>query len=74
MLGRTREQRKASAFLRAQLSLKQAVERIDYDFDVIRPKLAEIAEIEKTAQPGIGPSPEDAVGGQRGQDESGLEF
>ena len=48
MLGSTRAQKKASALLRAQLSLQQALERIDYAEDVIKPKLAEIKALEKT--------------------------
>jgi len=47
MLGRTRAEKKASALLRAQLSLKQAFERIDYAEDVIAPKLAEIRALQK---------------------------
>ena len=34
MIGRSRAERKAAAHLRAELSLKHAYERIDYDFDV----------------------------------------
>ena len=48
MIGRTRAERKTAAVLRAQLSLKHAVERIDYDFDVIKPKLEEIRALEAT--------------------------
>ena len=48
MIGRTRAQRKAAALLRAQLSLKHALERIDYAEDVIKPKLAEIRGLEST--------------------------
>jgi hypothetical protein len=48
VIGRTRAERKAAAVLRAQLSLKHAVERIDYDFDVIKPKLEEIRALEQT--------------------------
>lgn len=48
MYGSTREERKAAAYLRAELSLKQAMERIDYDFDVIKPKLEEMRELAKT--------------------------
>lgn len=48
MVGRTRQERKAAAYLRAQLALKQSIERIDYDFDVIQPKLAEMRELAKT--------------------------
>lgn len=46
MIGRTRAERKAAALLRAQLSLKHALERIDYAEDVIGPKLAEIRALE----------------------------
>ena len=46
MVGRTRAQQKAAAVLRAQLSLKQALERIDYAHDVVAPKLAEIKALE----------------------------
>ena len=42
MVGRTREERKAAAYLRAQLSLKHALERIDYAEDVIKPQLLEM--------------------------------
>ena len=42
MIGRTRAERKAAAELRAQLSLKHAIERIDYAEDVIKPKLEEL--------------------------------
>lgn len=59
MIGRSRAERKASAVLRAQLSLKHALERIDYDFDVIRPKLAEIRELETTQRVAIEAGPED---------------
>ena len=48
MIGRSRAERKAAAVLRAQLSLKQQLERIDHAFDVIAPKLAEIRELEST--------------------------
>ena len=48
MIGRTRAQRKAAALLRAQLSLKHAIERIDYAEDVVKPKLEELAELEAT--------------------------
>jgi len=34
--------------LRAQLSLKHAIERIDYAEDVVKPKLEEIRQIEAT--------------------------
>lgn len=46
MQGRTRAERKVAAHLRAELALKHAFERIDYDFDVIVPKLKEIRELE----------------------------
>jgi len=42
MVGKTREEKKASAFLRAQLSVRQAFERIDYAEDVIKPQLLEM--------------------------------
>ena len=48
MLGRSRAEKKASAVLRAQLSLQHSLERIDYAEDVIKPKLAEIRALEKT--------------------------
>lgn len=48
MIGRTRAERKAAALLRAQLSLKHALERIDYAEDVVAPKLAEIRRLEAT--------------------------
>jgi hypothetical protein len=48
VIGRTRAERKASAVLRAQLSLKHALERIDYNLDVIAPKLEEIRALEAT--------------------------
>jgi hypothetical protein len=48
VIGRTREERKAAAVLRAQLSLKQAIERIDYAEDVIKPQLEEMRELAKT--------------------------
>jgi hypothetical protein len=38
----TRDEAKATAVLRAQLSLKHALERIDFQHDVIAPKLAEL--------------------------------
>ncbi|MCI0440739.1 MAG: hypothetical protein L0177_16660 [Chloroflexi bacterium] len=47
MAGRTLAQRKATAILRAQLSLKHAIERIEYAEDVIKPKLEEIRQMEK---------------------------
>ncbi len=39
MIGRTREERKAAAAMRARLALKQSFERIDFDFDVIHPEI-----------------------------------
>ena len=48
MIGRTRAERKAAALLRAQLSLKHALERIDYAEDVVKPKLEEIRQLEET--------------------------
>lgn len=48
MYGSNRQERKAAAYLRAELSLKQSMERIDYDFDVIKPKLEEMRELAKT--------------------------
>ena len=42
MVGKTREERKVAAALRAQLSLKHALERIDYAEDVIKPQLEEM--------------------------------
>jgi hypothetical protein len=59
VIGRTRAERKAAAVLRAQLSLKHAVERIDYDFDVIAPKLQEIRALEATEHVAIEAGPED---------------
>jgi hypothetical protein len=47
MIGRSRAERKAAAAMRAELALRQSFERIDYDFDVIVPKLLEIRELEK---------------------------
>lgn len=46
VIGRSRAERKAATILRAQLALKHAVERIDFDFDVIKPKLEEIRALE----------------------------
>ena len=48
MIGRTRAERKAAALLRAQLSLRHALERIDYAEDVVKPKLEEIRQLEET--------------------------
>jgi hypothetical protein len=59
VIGRTRAERKAAAVLRAQLSLQHALERIDYDHDVIRPKLLEIRELEATQHVAIEAGPED---------------
>ena len=42
MIGSSRAEKKASAYLRAQLSLKQAFERIDYAEDVVKPQLLAI--------------------------------
>ncbi len=42
MVGKTREERKVAAYLRAQLSLKHALERIDYAEDVVAPQLLEM--------------------------------
>lgn len=38
----TRDEQKVTAVLRAQLSLKHALERIDFRHDVIAPKLKEL--------------------------------
>ena len=43
-LYRTREQRKHAAVRRAQFSLKTALERIDYQEDVVKPELEALAE------------------------------
>lgn len=59
MIGRTRAERKAAAVLRAQLSLKHAIERIDFAEDVVKPKLAEIRALEQTQHVEIEASPED---------------
>lgn len=48
MIGSTREERKTAAYMRAELALKHAMERIDYDFDVIKPKLQEMRELAKS--------------------------
>ena len=50
MIGRSRAEKKVSALLRAQLSLQQAYERIDFAEDVIKPKLMEIRQKEKTKE------------------------
>lgn len=42
MASYTREQAKAAAALRAQLTLKQALERVDYTFDVVKPTLEKV--------------------------------
>lgn len=47
MTGRSRAERKAAAHLRAKLALAHAYERIDYDYDVVAPKLAEIRALEE---------------------------
>ncbi len=47
MIGRSRAEKKASALLRAQLSLRQAFERIDYAEDVVKPRLMEIRALEE---------------------------
>lgn len=59
MLGRSRAERKAAAVLRAQLSLKHALERIDYQEDVIKPKLQEIRQLEAYNVVEIEAGPED---------------
>ena len=46
MIGRSRAERKAAAVLRAELALKHALERVDYDYDVIVPQLEKIRELE----------------------------
>ena len=48
MIGSSRAEKKASAFLRAQLSLKQAFERIDYAEDVVKPQLLAIRQRESS--------------------------
>jgi hypothetical protein len=55
LTGRTRAEQKAAAVLRAQLGLKQALERIDFAHDVIAPKLLEIRELEAGNTVEIGP-------------------
>jgi hypothetical protein len=47
MVGRSRAERKAAAILRAQLGLKQALERIDHAEDVVKPRLMQIRELEE---------------------------
>jgi hypothetical protein len=59
MVGKTREERKMAALLRAQLSLKHACERIDHAEDVIRPQLESMRELAKTQRLAIEVSPED---------------
>lgn len=59
MIGSTREERKLSALLRAQLSLKQAFERIDYAEDVVKPRLLELREAAKTNNVEITAGPDD---------------
>jgi hypothetical protein len=63
VIGRSRSERKAAAVLRAQLSLKHALERIDYQEDVIKPKLLEIRELEQYNTVSIEAGPEDAADG-----------
>jgi hypothetical protein len=46
VIGRSRAEKKAAAVLRAELALRHAFERIDYDEDVIKPKLLEIRALE----------------------------
>jgi hypothetical protein len=46
VIGRSRAERKAAAVLRAELALKHAFERIDFDYDVVVPKLEEIRQLE----------------------------
>lgn len=48
MIGKTREERKLTALLRAQLSLRQACERIDYLEDVIKPQVLEMRALAET--------------------------
>lgn len=48
MIGRSRAEREAAAVLRAQLSLKHALERIAYAEEVVKPKLEEIRKLEAT--------------------------
>jgi hypothetical protein len=59
MIGRTVAERRAAAVLRAQLSLKHALERIEYAENVIKPKLAEIRALEATQHVAIEAGPED---------------
>lgn len=49
----TREERKIRAYYRAQLSLKHSFERIDHDFDVIKPKIEEHKAQAKLQKAGI---------------------
>jgi hypothetical protein len=46
VIGRSRAERKAAAVLRAELALKHSFERIDFDYDVVVPKLEEIRALE----------------------------
>lgn len=62
MIGRTRAERKAAAILRAELSLKHAIERIDYAEDVVKPRLAEIRKLEATKRVAIEASEDDLKG------------
>jgi len=50
MVGSSRAEKKASAYLRAQLSLKQAYERIDFAEDVIKPQVLAIRQREATEE------------------------
>jgi hypothetical protein len=59
MVGKTREERKMAALLRAQLSLKHACERIDHAEDVIKPQLESMRELAKTQRIAIEVEPED---------------
>lgn len=63
MIGRTKAERKTAAVLRARLSLKHAIERIDYDFDVIQPELQKIRELEQYNKVEIEAGPEDVDAG-----------
>lgn len=64
MIGRTREERKMAALLRAQLSLKHAIERIDHAEDVIKPQLLEMRELAKTQNITLEIEPGDVEGNQ----------
>jgi hypothetical protein len=48
MIGRTREERKIAARLRAELALKHAFERIDHAEDVVKPILLQQRELAAT--------------------------